>query len=124
MIPFNLQEAKDGRAVCTRYGRDVTLIYFDKKSYNDRFKLIGLIKEGNVDQILTWDTNGKYFSEGDSMYDLFMKPIKYEGWIAVYHHDDHSNRLALVSQAVYKTKKEAEDSNFGAVDIIKIEWEK
>lgn len=42
--PFNLEEAKAGRPVCTRNGQEVRIICFNAKSEN--YPIVALVKEG------------------------------------------------------------------------------
>ena len=42
--PFNLEEAKAGKSVCTRDGQEVRIICFNAKSEN--YPIVALVKEG------------------------------------------------------------------------------
>lgn len=83
--PFNLQEAKNGRAVETKDGRPVRLFVFDLKgdyviggAYTDR---------DGQEHLAEWKENGSYFlnSAADGR-DLVMKSVirKREVWLNVY----------------------------------------
>lgn len=76
MKPFNLEEAKAGKLVCTRDGRKVRLLCFDAKSNN--YPIVGLILSswGNVEECKTWTSEGAYYIESvgskETYNDLFM----------------------------------------------------
>lgn len=76
MKPFNLEEAKAGKPVCTRDGRKVRLLCFDAKSNN--YPIVGLILSswGNVEECKTWTDEGVYYVESvgskEPHNDLFM----------------------------------------------------
>jgi hypothetical protein len=72
MKPFNLEEAKAGKPVCTRTGLPVRIICFDR--LDNQYNLIGLIQitENNEDMII-FTLEGKYFMDSEeNEYDLFM----------------------------------------------------
>jgi hypothetical protein len=86
MKPFNLERALAGDPVITRDGRPVTqlTLFTNTKTY----PLVGVV-EG---VIKAWKTNGKYFNGQEWSYDLFMPPVKREGWIIVRSPDENGIR--------------------------------
>lgn len=119
MKPFNLELAKVGHPVCTRDGRDVRVLCFDRM--DPQYPIIALVK-GNVFEELKSYTPDGYLTNGTTCdLDLVMKPEKKEGWINIYERDD----INSTSMTVYKSRKEAFKSRArdGYVDTIKIEWE-
>ena len=112
MKPFNSEEAKVGKPVCTRDGRKARIICFDRK---DNTPIVALIESVNHAEILQCVHNdGKCFHYDTSNNDLMMLPEKKEGWINVYE------------ERIYKTKDDA-ISNIAPgthfIDTIKVEWE-
>ena len=117
MKPFNLEEAKAGKPVQTRDGRDVEILTFDLRGGNS---MLAIIKAENHDYVATYAESGYYLNPMyEDKYDLFMKTEKKEGWVAVL-------KDGKLSFNIYATKEEAEsifvkDSDF--VAVAKIEWE-
>jgi hypothetical protein len=72
MKPFNLEEAKAGKPVCTRTGLPVRIICFDY--LDDHYNLIGLIRiTENDENISVFTSEGMYFmGSEENEYDLFM----------------------------------------------------
>ena len=113
--PFNLEEAKAGKPVCTRDGRKARIICFDAK---DTQPIIGLY-EKDIDGIAreylcSYHMDGRMYDDQDCGYDLMILPEKKEGWVNVY------------KDSVYDTKDEAligRSESRGYIDTIKINWE-
>lgn len=113
--PFNLEEAKAGKPVCTRDGRKARIICFDAK---DTQPIIGLY-EKDIDGIAreylcSYHMDGRMYDDQDCGYDLMMLPEKKEGWVNVY------------KDTVYDTKDEAlivRSESRGYIDTIKVSWE-
>lgn len=121
MHPFDLEAAKHGQPVCTRDGRKVRIICFDK---GGGFPLVALIrKEGEIsEEIRTYTVNGissisfnkRHPHESDD--DLMIAPRRKEGWINVYKSVN----------PIFKSKAEAKAHNDDYANYIgtfKIEWE-
>ena len=110
--PFNLEEAKQGKPVCTKDGRKARIICFDAKG---TFPIIALIDEKVEEFVLSYTADGKYSGEiAICNKDLMMLPEKKEGWVNVY------------KERIYSTKEEAIDATYdGAtyVDTVKVCWE-
>lgn len=116
MKEFNLEEAKNGKAVCTRDGRSARIICFDRKS--NSYPIIALIAEtiGNGEDYKSYTIDGKFDGRGktDNL-DLMMVGEKKEGWINIYH--NHS------CGGIFDTEEEAKKYMYGRGTTIKIEWE-
>lgn len=97
MKPFNIEQAKAGKPVCTREGRDARILWFDKK---DEFPIVALV--GGCD-VLTYKDNGLYYECTPHPYDLFMKTEDSEGWINIYRTEVET----YVSSNIYRTEEEA-----------------
>ena len=116
MKPFNLEEAKQGKPVCTRDGQPVRILCFDYKD-ND-YSIVGLISYGEYESVATFTEEGKMYRHNfSSDNDLFMAPVKHEGWINIYPDN-------CTSSQIYPTEEEAKHwANDEAISTIKIEWE-
>jgi len=113
MKKFNLGAAKDGAKVVTRDGRAVRIICFDALSKNP---IKALVKtERGTEELIGYRLDGVYYEGDQSIYDLFLAPIKKEGWMNVY--PDFRN-------TVYATKAEADkEAVFNRISCVKVEWE-
>lgn len=67
MKKFNLITAKEGAKVCTKLGKSVRLIAFDRESA--KFPIVGLIENKKV---CCYTIDGKYYADKDSDNDLRM----------------------------------------------------
>lgn len=119
MKPFDLELAKAGHPVCTRDGRKVRIICFDKK--DEDFPIIALLDFGNYESIATYTLEGRFMVREESNNDLFMAPNRKEGWINICSYGDNRNACF----GIYNTKEEALSHKISDeyVDTIKIEWE-
>lgn len=108
MKPFNLDEAKAGKPVITRDGRDVRIVCFDRK--HEDFTILVLIPDVSGIEF------GEFFNDKgvctvnkvSSDYDLFMKSERITGWVNVYPTADLFFAANLSS--AYKTKELADAS--------------
>lgn len=120
MRKFNIEEAKQGKAVCTRDGRPARVLCYDRLGV---FPVVALVRDtDDVEYAGYFTTNGSYYVGRESYTDLMMKPTKRTGFINIYN----SIRGGLVHEFnVYNTREEAEQNksliNFAAT--AKIEWE-
>lgn len=124
MRPFNLDEAKAGKPVCTRDGRDARIICFDYK--HECYSIIALVdNKGKCTESLSMYTNSGaiYINRVSSASDLFMKTEKREGWVNIYKHPEHGS---FVGSSIFETE---ESAKLAATNInkykttTKIEWE-
>lgn len=92
--PFDLEKAKAGAKVVTRDGRDIRIICFDKKG---KYPIVGLLEIlFDEESMLQFSEDGKYFGVADeSIYDLFMEPVKKKGWVSKESADEHANKYRL-----------------------------
>lgn len=129
MKPFNLEEAKAGKPVCTRDGREARIICFDVK--NELYPIAALIKSrrSSNECACIYTSDGYAYANGIRVPDdLMMKGEKQQGWIGIYrskYADD--NRIGGTSH-LYSSKEEVETlfRNMGITDICEIkqiEWE-
>jgi hypothetical protein len=113
MKPFSLEEAKAGKPVCTRDGKDVRIICWDWKNPSS-ISIIALVKkEKDGESIQKYTKDGRYYADGsDCDADLFMKPEKHEGW-----------GWLGKSSCVYTTKEDALSNAREGAFLAKVEWE-
>ena len=122
MKPFDIELAKAGHPVCTRDGRAVRIICFDRKNTNG-CSIIALVDKGEYEECLSFVINGKFYNdERGSDNDLFMATLKKEGWINIYKDGD---RAMIQSCNIYQSKEDAVDmhSPISYITTVKIEWE-
>ena len=120
MKPFNFDEAKAGKPVCRRDGKEAKILDFDfyTPNYQDHTKpnhfMVVKIKKQTDDEIIDlYGLDGLKNQDGtESWDDLMMKPEKHEGWgwMGPFSH-------------VYKTKEEALANKREGAYLAKIEWE-
>ena len=123
--PFDLDEAKAGKPVCTRDGRKARIICFDGKGDQP---IIALVEaKGNKDALI--EKVERYFINGHSVFevretnnDLMMLPEKKEGWVNVYYDNDASSHRGC--RFIYDTKERAvKEAGSSYITTVKINWE-
>lgn len=123
--PFDLEAAKAGTKVVTRDGLPVRIICFDRE--DDIFHIIGLVSSSHGERVIAFNNNGKYYSdELPHSSDLFMAPVKHEGWVNVYKTDAPCFSATLHSESVFRTKEDAMMAiidRVNYIDTVKLEWE-
>ena len=124
--PFDLQEAKEGKPVCTRDGRKARIICFDRIN-GDYYKIVACVTafDGNFEEVLFYGIDGYIVdSQNPKDEDLMMLPEKKEGWVNVYREETNNNER-LIEQTIYKTRKDAFDNACpkGYITTTKINWE-
>ena len=110
--PFDLQKAREGKSVCTRDGRKVRIICFDKKCLDEQI-LIALVNCGKEESMYFYTTGGKCIDDF-SNYDLMMLPEKKEGWIIV-------SKNATIYDSLEKAKESFDSDK--ELCVCKAEWE-
>lgn len=117
MKPFNLEQAKQGKPVVTRDGKDVRILTFDKKG---KHCIVSLVDVGGYEDVHVSSASGEASPNFDSEYDLFMKSEKKEGWVNLYR--DH--RGIVFTSDVYTTKANAKlQVGESCITTVKVEWE-
>jgi hypothetical protein len=113
MKPFNLEAALAGAKVITGLGKPATDIAY-LPSVNSPYK-VGAVIDGGIRYFTETGRISKY--SPNPLLDLFMAPVKKEGWINI-----HIGRMT--GQFIYKTEGEARASGgLGPIDCIRIKWE-
>lgn len=122
---FDLEAAKAGKPVCTRDGRKVRIISFDRKFLfkGVSYPIIALVEDtAKEETIYGYNEKGKVLIEDDATYkdDLMMLPQKKEGWINLCK-NNHGDTLAV---GVFPNREEAvSNCPPSYLCTIKIEWE-
>lgn len=120
--PFSLEEAKAGKPVCTRDGRDARIICFDKKG--DYHPIVALVDYGNSELVCSYDTAGRIKADGQYDDDLMMATENKSGWINMYKETEGEYYM---DKAVFRTRESAlkavplRDRNY--IATIKMNWE-
>lgn len=123
MKEFNLEEAKAGKPVCTRDGRNVRIITFDIK--NDEYPIVAAVDCRGKEVATDYTINGKYNISGTYSYsDLMMVTEKKKGWINLYKCSSDKNR-AVTSSYAYESEEVAKSyiTNDKYIGTFPIEWE-
>lgn len=123
--PFDLEAAKAGEPVCTKDGREVRIICFNK-SDKDEYKLpiVALIKRYDGHEIIQlYDNDGKCRVRETDDFELMMIPKKKKGWVNVYRKGNDTDER-ITEEVVYKTRKEAFDKALpkGYIDTVEVFW--
>ena len=126
MKPFDLAKAKAGHPVVTRDGRRVRILTCEMN--NACYPIVAIITANEPgagsESTETYTAQGEFFPDGsESQNDLFMAPVKREGWVNLYPPTMSSGVLARAT-SVYATKGLAEvNASPNRVACIRIEWE-
>ena len=115
--PFNLEEAKTGKPVCTRDGRKVRIICFDREFIHKgkNYCIVALINDGSHGESLySYTEDGLFSSNKIHNSDLMMLPEKKEGWVNVYKNQIHD---------ILKSAEEGCKGITDYIKTIKVEWE-
>lgn len=121
MKEFDIELAKAGHPVCTRDGKPVRILCYDRRGNN--YPIVTLIDKGGYEEYQSFTINGKYYIDiRTSDNDLFMASVKKEGWINVY---SNGERACTHSADIHLSKEDALKCHFPDtyVDTVKIEWE-
>lgn len=125
MKPFDLEKAKAGAPVQTRDGRPVRILCFDRQS--EMYPIVALISHGSCDEAIeNYTVKGQHsVCQPPPMpsLDLFMSPVKREGWVNVYSMEDGN---FFTGKFLYETEergRKGASDNGGYVTTAKITWE-
>lgn len=121
--PFNIEEVKNGAKVITRNGNQARIVCLDYNYYGVQ-RLLVLVKNklDEHENVLIYNMDGSYSNDANSL-DLFMAPIKREGWVVLYH---CTTRTEVSHKGViFSSKEEIDELYSGNPHVIaaKIEWE-
>ena len=119
MKPFNLEEAKAGKPVCTRDGRPARIVEFDMK--DEKFPIVAIMVGRDKEEVGTFTLRGTYHTGLENPRDLMMATVMEEGWVNVYKINDK-----FVAGRIFSSKEEALDNKYKIipyVDTVKIKFE-
>lgn len=119
--PFDLEQAKAGKPVCTRGGHKARIICFDAKT-SGNYPIIALIEDSNhptYETAYTFSNKGEYRKGEILNMDLVMPLEEHEGWINIYKNDG-----IVSARHIYNTKEEAIESaeGDGYIDTVRVVW--
>lgn len=117
MKPFDIELAKNGHPVCTRNGRKVRILCFDRKAYY--YHIVALVEDTpEKEEVALYPDTGRYEETCESAEDLMLYTEMKTGYINIYSESS-------VSPVIYKTEEEAREFAEPAVkETIKIEYSK
>lgn len=124
MKEFDLAKAKAGAPVCTRDGKPARIICWDRKDAH--YPILYLAERRGVEgveEVSSTTVIGHIFADGRCANgDLFMAPVKHEGWVHVY--DEFCVPFTPYGK-IYKTKEQANAApkTERFITVAKIEWE-
>ena len=121
MKPFNLNEylANPKKKIVTRDGK---LVKIRCTNYHPPQPVIAEVE--GFDYATSFSSDGKYYRNSDSTYDLFFATEKHEGYVNIFANPDGS--FNLWDSRIFKSKEDAEDAGEGWArykSSVKIEWE-
>lgn len=119
MKPFDLEKAKAGHPVCTREGKDVRIICWDRKF--GQYPIVALMFDEDGDEYLECYTEeGFSCLDREDAIDLFLKDENRVAWTNIYHDGmgNPYNDEFFDSEEGAKTRAKK-----NVVKTIKIEWE-
>lgn len=120
MKPFNLEEAKAGKPVCTRNGLSVRILCFDRLEPN--YPIVALVKSNNAEEVLRYTKVGNcsILTDDYSKHDLFMKTEKKIGFVVLYNRDGFIRAVTKI----FSSEEEISNCEItNIIAIIPIEWE-
>ena len=119
MKPFNLEEAKAGKPLCTRDGDKARIVCFDVQGRMPPF--VALITDEDGDEHLShhWEDGTSVHNSGE---DLFMAQVKREGWVTVYK---QANGVIIIGNIMFPSHEVAvrDSPSVGRLAIVHIEWD-
>lgn len=122
MKEFDLEKAKSGAPVCTREGLPARIICWDRK--DDYYPILALVERNNKEILISATDRGHVFNdERCSNGDLFMAPVKHEGWVNI-HKDEYG--MPETTERIWKSEESARNAANGDesyIATVKIEWE-
>lgn len=119
--PFNLEQAKAGKPVCTRDGRKARIICFNAKTLCD-YPIIALVENADnsiYEAAYSFSDKGEYLRGNICNIDLVMPPEEHEGWVNIYR-----NAGIVSTRHIYNTREEAMESarKDDYIDTVRVVW--
>lgn len=110
--PFDLESVKAGKPVCTRDGKKVRIVCFDKVG---AYPIIALVQEVGMETCHFYSQDGKC-ADCENEYDLMMLCEKKKGYVNIY-----SNMIHNTLENADKVRKRINNSNY--MYTLEVEWE-
>ena len=119
---FNLKEAKAGKSVCTKEGKPVRIISFDKRGLSG--PIVALVKNyEDEEMVCLYTAKGECITHKRPELTLCMTPEKKTMWANIYRNKANN----YVFGELYPTKEIAIESKAimerSYVATVKVEWE-
>ena len=127
MKNFDLEKAKAKEPICTRTGRPARLLDWNIKNDIGYTLVSAIMDENGFESVELHTADGKAFRGTESENDLFMAPVKREGWVNLWKRAG-DNRPTFGSEKAYLSFEEAKQSahtdnpNLIFMGTAKIEW--
>ena len=125
MKPFDLEKAKAGAQVVQRCGRRARIVDFALK--NEAYPLVVIYTDDMGREHLTeFSVEGKYYGDqSDDYRDLFMAPVKREGWVNIYRSAHGGAQDCYPQPLIFNTQEEAIAAAYPSSlrATTRIEWE-
>jgi hypothetical protein len=120
MKPFNLEEAKSGKPICDRLGRDCKFIAYVPEAASG-YNVVCLDSKNTI---INYTKDGIYNVTSDnSDRDLFMKSERKDGWVNVYVDSPKSYKSGFIYETKEKAVSFVSDTNSKYyIDTVKIEF--
>ena len=119
MKPFDLEKAKAGHPVCTRDGKDVRIICWDRKF--GKYPIVALVFDEDGEEYFgSYTEEGYLIADCKRSGDLLLKDKNRVAWTNIYHDGmgNPYNDELFESEGEAKTK-----ARKNVVKTIKVEWE-
>lgn len=120
MKPFDIELAKAGYPVCTRDGRSVRILCFDRAF---KYPIVALISEGVSETIWIYSNKGESSIGGYSSFDLMMVGERKERWMNVYENNLGVVFGGVIHESEEKAKEHIKSGLAKYVSTIKVEYE-
>ena len=123
MKAFNINEAKAGKAYCTRSGKKVRILSINRKNRSG-YNIVALVLNANGEEtIRSYMNDGTLFKDAQNPDDLMMKTTLQHGWVCLYK---TPNGNVVTGGPIYDTKADAETASAKELDCIGVtdlKWE-
>lgn len=121
MKPFNLEEAKVGKPVCTRNGNKVRIVCFNCK--NEDYPIVALVLIGDGERVITYSKEGNYYCDSNDQdgRDLMIADTVHEGYINIYKNKCGTYTGTIIYESEEKAKN-YRTNNDCYITTIKIQW--
>lgn len=129
MRPFNYEEARAGKPICTRDGREARIVDWD---YEENYPLVVIITEKDgTKHINSYTEKGAFVYSAETDKDLMMKSERHELWKVIIKNEDTGEVFGNRGRD-FESKEEAEKwaemysekDSLSVLDIVKLyEWE-